>query len=366
MDRRAVLAGLGANLALPGAADALPPLRGARAKQELWDNRTGPTLRGAVFVQRRVYQDLDGAEFLGPGPIGPPITDAALDALAESGANLAAWAGPGPFGETGGFEPDAAVIEHIDQWLERCRARGLFTTLAFQSGPGRSAFAFHPDADWYPRRLYDDSVWRDEEKQAAWVDMTVWALRRFGAHPALAGVVALDEPNAADAGRPEVWPVMAARLAGAVRRHDADHDAPLMLSPDRWARASHARALRDAVGQGPILVTHDYDPWAYTHQDRRAPVRIDPSSRPPARPDPGLGPWAVLEFGAVAYAPDFAEFLEDRIARLEGAGASWAAFRWSYGWAPYEAREGDMNLPAHTGARAALRAAFARNRVRPG
>ena len=39
-------------------------------KWALWAD--GPHLRGANIYQRRVYLELDGPEFMGPGPVGPP------------------------------------------------------------------------------------------------------------------------------------------------------------------------------------------------------------------------------------------------------------------------------------------------------
>jgi len=46
---------------------------GGTDKWALW---TGPTqLRGANIYQRRVYPELDGPDFYGPGPVGPPYTN---------------------------------------------------------------------------------------------------------------------------------------------------------------------------------------------------------------------------------------------------------------------------------------------------
>ena len=39
-------------------------------KWALWTN--GTQLRGANIYQRRVYPELDGPEFMGSGPVGPP------------------------------------------------------------------------------------------------------------------------------------------------------------------------------------------------------------------------------------------------------------------------------------------------------
>lgn len=336
--------------------------RAAPSRQHLWRREDGPHLRGAVFVQRRVYPELDGPSFLGPGPLGSPVTDSALDSLAVAGANLASWSGPGPFSETAPFDVDPRIEVHIQRWLDRCLARGLFTTLCLRSGPGRSAFAFHPEESWYPARLYDDSLWRDEDKQAAWIRMAVWTLERFGGHPACAGVLAMEEPNGADLGRSDVWPRMAREIAAACAGRS--FGAPLLLSPDRWARLEEADALREAAGPEPVLITHDYSPWPYTHPGTGGDARFAAGAASPA-PGRELGPAGVLEFGAVAGAPDLSAYLRHRINAYQAAGLNWAAFRWTSGWDQYEQVEGRRALSEDTDALAVLRSAFAANTARP-
>ncbi|MEQ8405205.1 MAG: hypothetical protein RKE49_08910 [Oceanicaulis sp.] len=357
--RRAVLA-MGAGLCTGAFAPA--ELRIASAKRDLWRNAGGAKLRGAVFVQRRVYPELDGPEFLGPGPFGQPVTDAALESLAGANANLASWSGPGLFSETEPFALDPAVEDHVADWLDRCRAHGLYTTLCLRSGPGRSAFAFHPGETWYPAQLYDDSLWRDAEKQAAWAEMVAETLRRFGGHPAFAGIKVIDEPNGADIGADGVWPGFARRIKAACV--GLDHDTPLIFSPDRWGRAERAAELRAAIGPEPVLAVHDYSPWAYTHQGPGERVRFVPA-RDIAQIQ-AEGDVAVMEFGVVRRAPDIEDYLSARIAAFERAGANWAVFRWSSGWAPYEAKEGAMAIDENIPAQLLLRRAFARNTVRPG
>lgn len=332
------------------------------SRHRLWSREGGPHLRGAVFVQRRVYPELDGSTFLGAGPLGAPITDAALDRLADSGANLASWSGPGPFGERAPYAVDQQIVAHIESWLDRCASRGLFTTLCFRSGPGRSAFAFHPEESWYPARLYDDSVWREREKQAAWARMAVWTLERFGAHPALAGVLAMEEPNGADLGYPDVWPRMAAAISEACEGRE--FGAPLLLSPDRWARLEAADELRAVAGPSPVLITHDYAPWRYTHQEAGAAVRFEPKAAQPV-PDRTLGPAGVLEFGAPSHVSDVADYLRNRIRAYEAAGLNWTAFRWTSGWEAYERAEGQRALSESAQARRVLEEAFSANVVRP-
>lgn len=357
--RRAVL-GLASGLTAGAFAPA--GLRLASRKRDLWRNADGPHLRGAVFVQRRVYRALDGPQFLGPGPFGQPVTDAALDSLAAAGANLASWSGPGLFSESAPYTLDPAVEDHLGAWLDRCRARGLYTVACLRSGPGRSAFAFHPGERWYPPELYDASLWRDEEKQAAWAEMVAETLRRFASHPALAGVKVLDEPNGADIGHDGVWPGFARRIQTVCAGLEAD--TPLVFSPDRWGRAERAAELRAAIGPRPVIAVHDYSPWGYTHQAPGEAIAFDPA-RSPARIE-AEGDVAVMEFGVVRDAPGVEDYLASRILAFERAGANWAVFRWTSGWAPYEGKEGAMAISEVAAGRRVLGLGFSRNRLRPG
>ena len=351
--RRDFLEGAGAALAPGLRVDAPDPLA-------LWRNADGPRLRGAVFAQRRVYPDLDGETFLGADAIGPSVTHAALDSLAEAGANLAVWSGPGHFEEAAPFRRDALIEDHIASWLERCRARGLFTVIAFRSGPGRSAFAFNRGEDWYPRALFDESVWFDRDKQGAWLAMVADAKARFAAHPACAGVLAMVEPNPEAAGaEARVW----TRMAEALSVETGRGRAPLILSPSGWADAADAGALDRAATASTVIGVHDWTPRAYTHSGAgAAPLRearvAAPSLRTPA--------WACLEFGGVTRARGFERFLRARIESLEAQGANWAAWRWTSGWTPYEARENAMNLAQSAQARAVLSQAWSRNSLKPG
>ncbi|MFW6413633.1 MAG: hypothetical protein ACOC0V_05800, partial [Oceanicaulis sp.] len=170
------------------------------------------------------------------------------------------------------------------------------------------------------------------------------------------------EPNGADLGRDGVWPGFARRIADRVIESRAGLETPLLLSPDRWARAERAEELDAALAPGGVTVLHDYDPWAYTHQEGGG-VRFDP-----AGPEPviaGGGDTAVLEFGAVRRAPEIERYLQSRIDAFERAGANWSVFRWTSGWAPYERQEGAMAVSEHERALGVLRSAWRRNSARP-
>jgi len=86
------------------------PAKLARAATDKWALWTeGPYLRGASIHQRRVYPELDGPTFLGPGPVGPPYTKRDFDRLAALGADYVNISHPGPFAENLPFILDTDV-----------------------------------------------------------------------------------------------------------------------------------------------------------------------------------------------------------------------------------------------------------------
>lgn len=360
ISRRAILAGLGA-ASLPQAAHALP-----RDKIDLWENASGPHLRGAVLVQRRVYPDIDGPDFLGPGPVGAPVTDAALEDLARSGANLAILSHPGIFTESEPYHLDTDILTHLQDLVDRCARYGLFVVIGYRTGPGRSAFTFHRDdaGSWFPASRIDERVWREPACHAAWEEMWRQTARRFRHVPNIAGYLPMVEPNANQAGpqgeiwqpdrlartvagSPADWPNLARRLVTAIRAHDPGM--PVLLSPDGYANGRFERLLD--LDQDPrlVLALHDYEPRAYTHQAPGAGLIAQTGAG--RLVPPHFHRWMMGEFGAVRWAPALDRYLAERLADLERAGAGWAYFRWDHGWRVYEDRENAFNL--HYGHQAA-------------
>lgn len=307
------------------------------SKIELWNNATGPHLRGAVFPQRQVYPDIDGDVFLGPGPVGAPITDAALDSLAEAGANLALLSHPGVFTETAPFEIDAAIEDHLGQMVERCQRRGLYTVIGFRTGPGRSEFTFHRDSagDWFPASMIDERVWSDDEAQAGWVEMWRHTARAFRGHPGVAGYLLMVEPNGSHIVGHSPWPEMALGIAQAVR--EIDTGTPMLISPDGYAHLSGAADWRMPDTTNTVLAVHDYEPFAYTHGAAMSAGSFLPEQ---ARiSGPRADRWMLGEFGVRRWAHNAEQFLRYRMESLEYQGANSALFHWETGWEPYDSQE---------------------------
>ena len=137
--------GLPAAVDQPGETDAVPttaqtqapstlPPAPALDKWSLWAN--GTQLRGANIWQRIVVPELDGPEFLGDEYVGPPITQADLDALADLGANVVNFSHPGIFTERPPYVLDEQAQANLDRLIEMAAQADLFVVITFRTGPG--------------------------------------------------------------------------------------------------------------------------------------------------------------------------------------------------------------------------------------
>lgn len=391
ISRRRVLTGAGvAGLGLASCADA------SDRRIDLWDNASGPYLRGACIAQRRVYPEIDGPEFMGQGAVGTPVTDEALAALSGAGANLLILSHPGIFTPWAPYEPDPLVEDHLNDIVRRCELAGLYVVIGFRSGPGRSEFTFQRDGagDWFPAEMINDDVWRSAAAQDGWEMMWRRTAARFRARPNVAGYLLMVEPNANQAapgpdggdldewdprrladtvtGTLADWPALARRLANAVREHDTE--TPILISPDGYANRNFIPLIDLHSAPGMVLAVHDYAPRAYTHQDRGTDVEFSRGEAVFEPPDAER--WMMGEFGVARWAPQAGRYLHERVSSLERAGAGWAMFRWDSGWRVYEDRENFFNPvygtdpdavtpPGRSSLMRDLRSLWARNHVRP-
>lgn len=84
-------------------------------RMALWKVTT--QLRGANIFQRRIYPELDGTEFMGPGYVGPPYTKADFRKLATLGANLVVISHPGLFDVKSPYGLNREIQSTLDELL---------------------------------------------------------------------------------------------------------------------------------------------------------------------------------------------------------------------------------------------------------
>ena len=334
-NRRDILVTGGASLLLGGQRTA------QRRKVDLWDNATGPHLRGAVLPQRRVYPAIDGDTFLGPGPVGTPISDAALASLANTGGNLALLSHPGIYSETAPYRIDHQIADHLARLVERCARHGLYTVIGFRTGPGRSEFTFHRDDgdSWFPASMIDERVWSDGEAQSAWGEMWKHTARLFRSNSAVAGYLPMVEPNGSHVVRRSLWPQFARRLAQVIR--EVDTETPLLMSPDGYANVAYESAIDLSGLENTVLAIHDYSPFAYTHSPPMGAASF--SNETAQILPPSSNRWMVGEWGVHRWAHRAPEFARLRLQSMEEQGANSAWFSWPSGWGDYEEVENGWN-----------------------
>lgn len=364
----------------------------------LWPMEGAPVLRGAVIAQRRRRKDVDGDTFGGGGAALPLYRRADFDRLAAAGANLVVMSFPELWTVGPPWKRDAAMADLLGRQLDDAKAAGLYVVLAMRSGPGRSDFVFHREAQdsWFPARLIVDSIWREREAQAAWADMCVDAARLVKDRSEIAGLNIMVEPEpnvgglnrdgqrlgawtpqdyAAQVGEVSDWSRIAGQVAGKVR---AEAPAlPILISPPSFGRTEFLSVMGPAPVSGVVWCVHDYEPRAFTHHPETSAGllpfgeshehtfehRIDAVRR-------SDGPIFLGEFGASQWASDTDAYFAARIAACEARGINWAAFRWPTQDKGYEAADRMFNVLEQgrndTPAIAQLRAGWANNSQRPG
>ena len=362
---------------------ALAGATGGVDKYALWAGNTA--LRGANVYQRRVYPELDGTHFLGPGPLGPPYTQADFDRLAAWGANLVVISHPGLFTEEPPYRLDFAVQENLDRLLEMAARAGLFAVISFRTGPGRSEFwAFFgedtesdPEGGWFSPSYYNNRVWGDRAAQDAWVEMWRYTAERYRGNPVVVGYELMCEPNSNEVGSyplgkplniwdPEDfyrrhggtlydWNQLYPRIVAAIRQ--VDPTTPILIGGNGYSSVEWLPYLGVLDDPRIVYVVHQYEPGLYTHQwwesrDCSYPGRCDVDwDGRPERFDrdwlEGLfgvidgfvarhgAPVAATEFGVMRWVPGAARFIRDEMELFEARGMNHAIWLWECSWEPY-------------------------------
>ena len=338
------------------------------SKWGLWVG--GPHLRGANIYQRRVYPELDGPTFMGPGPVGPPFVQEDFDHLAGMGANYVNISHPGLFGETPPYKLDRDIQENLDRLLEMIAHADMFAVISFRTGPGRSEFTFFwgEDDDWFDASYYDDHVWEDQAAQRAWGDMWRYTAERYREHPIVVGYDLMVEPNSNEVwfnewdaetfydeygGTTYDWNPLARRISAAIR--DVDPATPILVGGNAYSRVDWLPYLEPTGDAHTVYLVHQYAPSKYTHQEpwgakSHYPGEVDVDWD---GADEGFDrawlekllsivetyaasrdvPLAANEFGLARWVPDGDAFMDDQMAIFESLGMNYALWEWSPSWA---------------------------------
>jgi hypothetical protein len=344
-------------------------------KWSLWVD--GPHLRGANIWQAVVIPELDGLEFKGPGPVGPPYTQADFNRLAEMGANYVSISGPGLFTEAPPYTPNPGVQANLDNLLAMIAEADMFATIGFRTGPGRSEFSLCCGGDPYFDGYFNDSVWEDQTAQDAWVEMWRYTAERYHDNPIVAGYKLMVEPNAAgvlfEIYEPDEfysdyantlydWNQFYPRIVAAIR--EGDPDTPILVGGDGWSSVAWLPYLQPTDDPRTVYVVHQYEPFdPYTHQeppsrntypgvfdadydgeeDQFDRVWLDDllSTVDSFAATRGV-PVTVDEFGVNRWVPGAAQFMDDQMALFEQRGMNYALWEWQTSWEPFAEEVHDM------------------------
>ncbi|MBI3950693.1 MAG: cellulase family glycosylhydrolase [Acidobacteria bacterium] len=340
-------------------------------KWALWVG--GTQLRGANIYQRRVYPELDGPDFLGPGPLGPPYTQQDFNRLAALGANYVNVSHPGLFREKPPYTPDQDVQNNLDRLLDLIARAGLFAVISFRTGPGRSEFTFFRDGAgvWFDPSYLNESVWQDRAAQEAWAAMWRYTAERYRTNPLVVGYDLMVEPNAnalLDIYDPEEfyatyanslydWNQLHPRLSAAIRSRDSQ--TPILTGSMSYSSLYWLPYVKLTNDPRTIYTVHQYEPFQYTHQEPDRRGRL-PLTYPGRFDIDGDGvrdefnrawleqylsaineftstqgvPVAINEFGAMRWEPGGDTFMDDQMDLLEQRGINHALWLWESSWEP--------------------------------
>ena len=344
-------------------------------KMALWNLTGGPQLRGANIYQRRVYPELDGLTFMGPGAVGPPYTQEDFDRLAALGANYVNISHPGLFSETAPYTLDQDIQHNLDNLLDMIAKVDMFAVISFRTGPGRSEFTFFWDevGDWFDESYLNDSMWQDQAAQDAWVAMWRYTSERYRDNPIVVGYDLMVEPNANEVGSdalndpldiwdPEEfyanyggtlydWNQLYPRITTAIREVDAS--TPILIGGMSYSAVEWFPYLEPTGDPRTVYVAHQYAPVQYTHQlpplELSYPGLFDTdwdgvddqfnrawledllSTVDTFTATHGV-PVAVNEFGLMRWEPGAADFMDDQMDLFEQRGMNHALWCWDPSW----------------------------------
>lgn len=349
-------------------------------KWSLWTN--GTQLRGVNIYQTVVVPELDGLEFKGPGPVGPPFVQEDFERLAALGVNYVNISHPGLYTEKPPYQVDEGVVANLDRLLEMIQAADMFAVISFRTGPGRAEWGLccleEAGGDWLPESYLNDDVWVEQAAQDAWVEMWRYTAERYQGHPIVVGYDLMVEPNSnevwLDEWEPDEfyddhsdtlydWNPLFHRITAGIR--EVDNETPIIvggMSYSDWEWFPYIEPSGDAR---TIYAIHQYSPHRYTHQyddpeyGYPGELDLDWDGRDDdfdqgwladlvAEVDEiGRGfdaPVVINEYGLVRWMPGGVEFIRDEMALFEMHGFNYAIWAWEPAWEPWTQGMDAFNL----------------------
>ena len=340
------------------------PEYSAGDKWSLWVGTT--QLRGVNIYQRVVIPDLDGDEFLGSGPFGPPFTQADFDRLAALGANYVNISGPGLFNWEPPYGIDEQAVAHMDNLLAMIAKADMFAVITARSGPGRSPFAITRWVEEENPELLVENIWEDEAAQQAYADMWRWTAERYRDNPIVVGYDLMCEPNSTAkfglwepeefyeqyGGTTHDWNTFHPLITAAIR--EVDPKTPILVSAEGWGGVLWLPYLETTGDPRTVYMVHQYEPQdQYTHQELPAlnsypgNFDLDYDGSPDTFDRNWLDdflkiidqyrqehsvPVAVNEFGVYRFSPGAAEFMTDEMNLFDARGLNHALWSWDPAW----------------------------------
>lgn len=343
---------------------------------DLW--RSGTQLRGANIYQRRVFPELDGTEFMGPGPFGPPYSQTDFEHLSDLGANYVNISGPGLFTVEPPYEVDNEAVENLDRLIEKAENADLFVVITFRTGPGRSEFSILGPADWLPDEYIIETVWEAEAARDAWAKMWRYTADRYRSESTVIGYDLMCEPNAnalLDIWDPEEfydrysgtgydWNSWYPDLVSAIR--EGDEETPILVGGNSYSDIDWLPNLQPVDDPRIVYTFHQYNPHEYTHQETPDPIKSYPGNfdtNYDGEDDEFDRSWlentlakailfqqeydavvAVNEFGIVRWTPGGSDFIKDQIEIFEEHGWNYAVWQWLASWEPLAEGDNSFNF----------------------
>ena len=347
-------------------------------KWSLWSS--GRTmLRGANIWQAVVVPELDGMQFKGSGPVGPPYSQEDFNNLASLGANYVTISGPGLFTEKPPYIVDQDVVEYMDELLRKIANANLFAVIGFRTGPGRSEYNLCCEGDSYFDGYFNDTVWEDQAAQDAWVEMWRFTAEHYRDNPIVVGYKLMVEPNSEAiffeyydpeefypqyAGTSYDWNQFYPRLVSAIR--EVDQETPILVNAAGFSAVRWLPYLQVVDEPRIVYIAHQYEPFEYyTHQEPRGdneyPGHYDLdydgsaddfnrawladllSTLDEFSNTHGV-PVAVDEFGINRWVRGADAYMNDIMGLFEEMGVNYSLWEWQTTWPDFEQEVHDMNF----------------------